>query len=233
MSRNQVESSLRDERRNVEINIGKVCNNKCVFCLDGMVSKDDHAFMPWPDMQSELAYWRERGHLSVGFLGGEPTFHKGFLPALARAAQLAFEEIVIFTNGVLLPQRGFVEKAAALAGSGMPQQPGREAAEPLLLLPALFVTLGAAVEHLLDATANADPDFGTSRMRDRGRPSARLTRCLLPARDRTTRTLTLHRCHSCTPGFGHAPRKPYASCRSASARRRARVPRAENHGPGT
>ncbi len=42
---NQVSSAYRDLRRNVEINVGKVCNNKCVFCLDGMPTKEDLAFI--------------------------------------------------------------------------------------------------------------------------------------------------------------------------------------------
>ena len=70
---NQVQSKYRDKRRNVEINVGKACNNKCVFCLDGMPKKEDQRFMDYAVMQEELRRWRQSGHDSVGFLGGEPT----------------------------------------------------------------------------------------------------------------------------------------------------------------
>ena len=58
---NQPVSPFRDPRRNVEINIGKTCNNKCVFCLDGMPTKEDKAFMPFEEMVSELNRYRAEG----------------------------------------------------------------------------------------------------------------------------------------------------------------------------
>ena len=36
MDGNQPASQYRDPRKNVEINIGKACNNRCVFCIDGL-----------------------------------------------------------------------------------------------------------------------------------------------------------------------------------------------------
>jgi hypothetical protein len=50
----------------------------------------------------------------VTFLGGEPTIQKDFHEALARAVDLGFEEVVVFTNGVMFPHPGFVERVAAL-----------------------------------------------------------------------------------------------------------------------
>jgi MoaA/NifB/PqqE/SkfB family radical SAM enzyme len=50
----------------------------------------------------------------VTFLGGEPTIHKGFHEAVAHAVDLGFEEVVIFTNGVMFPHPGFIERVVAL-----------------------------------------------------------------------------------------------------------------------
>ena len=41
----QPENPMRDPRLNVEINVGKACNNRCVFCLDGMPKKEDRSYM--------------------------------------------------------------------------------------------------------------------------------------------------------------------------------------------
>ena len=43
---NQPFNPLRDQRRNVEINVGKACNNRCVFCLDGMPKKEVTPILP-------------------------------------------------------------------------------------------------------------------------------------------------------------------------------------------
>ena len=55
----------RDHRRNIEINIGKSCNNRCVFCLDGMPKREDRSYMPFDQMRSELSRWYEEGHRSI------------------------------------------------------------------------------------------------------------------------------------------------------------------------
>ena len=97
MSHNQVDSVYRDPRRNVEINVGKVCNNKCVFCLDGQPSKEDHAFMPFDSMKSELERWRAEGGgpfrpsaLGVHFLlAGNDTIGGLAVNVDARESQLA------------------------------------------------------------------------------------------------------------------------------------------------
>ena len=59
---NQPESAFRDARKNVEINIGKACNNRCVFCIDGLPKREDRSYMPWEQMQAELTRWYEDGY---------------------------------------------------------------------------------------------------------------------------------------------------------------------------
>ncbi|HSP99230.1 MAG TPA: radical SAM protein, partial [Candidatus Dormibacteraeota bacterium] len=57
---------------------------------------------------------RASGATHLTFLGGEPTIHKRFLEALAKAVELGFEHIVIFTNGVMFPHPGFIDSVTAL-----------------------------------------------------------------------------------------------------------------------
>jgi MoaA/NifB/PqqE/SkfB family radical SAM enzyme len=110
MRANQVPSEHRDPRHNVEINVGKICNNKCVFCLDGMPSKEDHTFMPFETMRSELLRWRNEGHLSVGFLGGEPTTYPQIVPAVKYAKELGFTRIALATNAMMLRRESFLDE---------------------------------------------------------------------------------------------------------------------------
>lgn len=106
----QADSTYRDPRRNVEINIGKTCNNKCVFCLDGMPTREDKAFMPFEDMKTELERWRAEGHLSVGFLGGEPTTYPHIIPSVAYAKELGYTRIALATNAMMLRREPFLDK---------------------------------------------------------------------------------------------------------------------------
>ena len=98
----------RDTRRNVEINLGKSCNSRCVFCLDGQATRAEAAFTPWEELRAELERWRAEGYLSVGFLGGEPTVYPHLTRAVAAAAALGYTRITLATNAMRLAQDSFV-----------------------------------------------------------------------------------------------------------------------------
>ena len=108
--RNQVDSVYRDVRRNVEINVGKACNNKCVFCLDGMPKKEDQRFMDFEIMKRELDRWYAEGHRSVGFLGGEPTMYPKIAESVRHARDLGYTRIAIATNAMMFRRMAFVDK---------------------------------------------------------------------------------------------------------------------------
>lgn len=107
---NQVQSPFRDVRRNVEINVGKACNNKCVFCLDGMPKKEDQRFMDFSEMKAELERWRREGHESVGFLGGEPTLYPRIAEAIAHARDLGYTRIALATNAMMFRREAFCDR---------------------------------------------------------------------------------------------------------------------------
>lgn len=104
-----------------EIQLGHLCNERCVFCSSGQLSAMKLArAIPLGPIVEAIEGARVDGARRITFLGGEPTLHKGFPAALERAVALGFEEIVIFTNGVMLPHPGFVERIAALGNSAEP-----------------------------------------------------------------------------------------------------------------
>jgi MoaA/NifB/PqqE/SkfB family radical SAM enzyme len=98
-----------------EIQLGHLCNNRCVFCSSGQLTAMKIArAVPLEPIIEALAAARAAGAWHLTFLGGEPTTHKRFLEALRTAVELGFEHIVIFTNGVMFPQPGFIDSVVAL-----------------------------------------------------------------------------------------------------------------------
>ena len=98
-----------------EIQLGHLCNNRCVFCSSGQLTAMKIARpVPLEPIIEALEAARAAGATHLTFLGGEPTIHKRFLEALAKAVELGFEHIVIFTNGVMFPHPGFIDSVTAL-----------------------------------------------------------------------------------------------------------------------
>ncbi len=98
-----------------EIQLGHLCNNRCVFCSSGQLTAMKIArVVPIEPIIEALEEARAAGATHLTFLGGEPTLHKRFLDVLAKAVDLGFGHIVIFTNGVMFPHPGFIESVTAL-----------------------------------------------------------------------------------------------------------------------
>lgn len=98
-----------------EIQLGHLCNNRCVFCSSGQLTAMKFAGpVSIAPIIAGLEEARAAGATHVTFLGGEPTIHKRFVEAVAKAVELGFEHIVIFTNGVMFPHPGFIDSVTAL-----------------------------------------------------------------------------------------------------------------------
>jgi MoaA/NifB/PqqE/SkfB family radical SAM enzyme len=107
---NQPDNVERDPRKNVEINIGKACNNRCVFCIDGLPKREDRTYMDYEAMRTELERWYRDGHRSVGFLGGEPTTYPRIVESVAYARELGYSRIAIATNATKLRLHHFTDR---------------------------------------------------------------------------------------------------------------------------
>ena len=95
----------------VEIQLGHLCNNRCVFCASGFITAAGQAGqIDSEPVYTHLADARARGARRVTFVGGEPTLQRELPRFIARARELGFEEIVLFTNGVRGPQRAYFEE---------------------------------------------------------------------------------------------------------------------------
>ena len=103
-------------RRNLELNLGKICNNRCVFCLDARAPRESRSWVPTERAVGELERGRADGADSVGLLGGEPTAHPAILEIVGRAREIGFRRIAISTNALELADPAL---ARALVDAGV------------------------------------------------------------------------------------------------------------------
>ncbi len=106
-----------EPKKQIEIQLGHMCNNRCVFCVSGQeTAKGQAGPMDVAPMLAEIGKAYAGGHRKLTLLGGEPTLQPGFLDVLRHAVALGFEEIVIFTNGVKTARPAFLDEILATGG---------------------------------------------------------------------------------------------------------------------
>jgi MoaA/NifB/PqqE/SkfB family radical SAM enzyme len=104
--------------RQLEIQLGHMCNNRCVFCVSGQRTELREAMPVSGDPVLErLRAARGEGIRKITLLGGEPTIQPDFLRIVRGAVDLGFEEIVIFTNGVKTARGTFVDEILETGGN--------------------------------------------------------------------------------------------------------------------
>ena len=96
-------------RHNLELNLGKLCNNRCVFCLDGAAPQESRRWVPPDRAAAELQRAFDDGVRSVGLLGGEPTAHPQILEIVATARSIGFTRIALSTNALKLADAAVAE----------------------------------------------------------------------------------------------------------------------------
>ncbi|APR87456.1 radical SAM domain protein [Minicystis rosea] len=106
-----------EPKSQVEIQLGHMCNNRCVFCVSGQETALGRALpLDTAPILAEITRARESGHAKITLLGGEPTLQPGFLDVVRHAVALGFEEIVLFTNGVKTARAAFIDEILATGG---------------------------------------------------------------------------------------------------------------------
>jgi MoaA/NifB/PqqE/SkfB family radical SAM enzyme len=104
----------REPEQQVEIQLGHLCNNRCVFCVSGQrTARGQAGVSPVEPILARIREARARGHRKITLLGGEPTLQPGFLTILEACAALGFEEVVVFTNGAKTASGKLIDQALA------------------------------------------------------------------------------------------------------------------------
>lgn len=100
-----------------EIQLGHLCNNRCVFCVSGQLTRKREApLLDAAPLLERLRGARAAGYRRVTLLGGEPTIQPAFLEVVTEAVDLAFDEIVVFSNGSKPSRTDVIDRVLATGG---------------------------------------------------------------------------------------------------------------------
>ncbi len=106
-----------EPKQQIEIQLGHMCNNRCVFCVSGQQTAEGKAgVLDVAPVIHEIEKAFAAGHRKLTLLGGEPTLQPGFLDVVRRAVALGYEEIVLFTNGAKTAREGYIDEILATGG---------------------------------------------------------------------------------------------------------------------
>ncbi|MCC6875405.1 MAG: radical SAM protein [Sandaracinaceae bacterium] len=144
-----------EPERQIEIQLGHMCNNRCVFCVSGQRTAMGEARpLDVSPILERLREARASGHRKVTLLGGEPTLQPGFLDVVRECVGLGFEEIVVFTNGVKTARAAVVDEVLATGGRFTwrisIQGATEESHERTTRKPGSFDRILRTLEHLRD-----------------------------------------------------------------------------------
>lgn len=98
-----------------EINLGRRCNNNCVFCSEALLrgqQQQDNAGGSEADTRRflfEIMQLYKQGCRHLTFLGGEPTIRSDFLQLVRTAKKLGYETIFLTSNGRRLADDTYIE----------------------------------------------------------------------------------------------------------------------------
>ena len=93
-----------------ELNIGRACNSRCVFCVSRQVSQEEKVWLPLEKARDEVRLAFEQGCRALGFLGGEPTIYPHLEEVIRYGRELGYQRVALATNGLLLARAAVVEK---------------------------------------------------------------------------------------------------------------------------
>ncbi|MCK4336255.1 MAG: radical SAM protein, partial [Candidatus Aenigmarchaeota archaeon] len=93
----------------VEILLGWVCNNNCMFCSVGH-KLPERSIKPWELVKKHMDYGKEVKSGTISFSGGEPTIMNYLEKAVKHAKKLDFKTIEIQSNGRMFSYMDFAEK---------------------------------------------------------------------------------------------------------------------------
>lgn len=103
-----VEGPVSSTEKNLELNVGMACNNRCVFCISGDVPTAKRHWLALDRAKEELDHFYEKGCRSLGFLGGEPTAYPHIIDCIRHANSLGYQRIALCSNGTKFSDPDFV-----------------------------------------------------------------------------------------------------------------------------
>lgn len=102
---------MQGEIRHIEINLGRLCNNLCIFCMirEGKGDSKHRIFANAEKVKKEIDKFSKEDYNSLGFLGGEPSIYPSLSEIVSYARDKGFSRITIVSNGRRYSDKGFVK----------------------------------------------------------------------------------------------------------------------------
>ena len=93
----------------VEVLLGWVCNQNCIFCSVGHKLKDSKKIKKFSQVKKDIAKAKDTGTNVISFSGGEPTIIPYLVDAIRYAQSVGFENIEIQTNGRMFSYENYAK----------------------------------------------------------------------------------------------------------------------------
>ncbi|MDI7269276.1 MAG: radical SAM protein [Myxococcota bacterium] len=96
--------------QNVDINLGKACNNRCRFCSNGEPPPEELRWAERSTVEEEIRRRRLEGAESIGFLGGEVTLYPNLEGVVRLAREQGFRRVALCTNASRLADAAYLAR---------------------------------------------------------------------------------------------------------------------------
>jgi len=94
--------------KHIEINIWKVCNNRCKFCMS-FKSKIDRKFVENSILKNKIKKYAEKGYNSIGFLWGDVSIYPHLYEIINFCKENWFKNINLVSNGMRFQDKEFLK----------------------------------------------------------------------------------------------------------------------------
>ncbi len=91
------------------VRLTRVCNNRCLFCLDKNAQNGSHLSLA--EIKKVFQAGRKEKAEKVILSGGEPTLHPKFIDIVKKAKKLGYTKIQVITNGRMFAYKKFLDQA--------------------------------------------------------------------------------------------------------------------------
>ncbi len=96
--------------KHIEINIGKVCNNKCKFCMSSQAKNSDKIFVKKDLLKKKIAFYEENWYNSIWFLWWDVSIYPDLEEIILYCREKKFKNINIISNSIRFDDIDFLTK---------------------------------------------------------------------------------------------------------------------------
>ncbi len=153
------------EERKKWVSLTGLCNNNCIFCLDG--DRKDRFHKSRKEIKKGIDEGIKEKATRLVLSGGEPTIHPKIIDFVKYGRQIGYKKIQIITNGRMLAYKSFVQ---ALKEAGLDEVTfslhghTKELHESMTRLPGSFEQIVRGIKNATEAGFIVNSDTTITRI---------------------------------------------------------------------